>query len=117
MQTRNLKHNKNGGVDMEINHAVYGWIPYAASATDTEQGGRDLYAGAIAGGLGTVAAYLPTAAEIKAATNEPILAQIADVEARQGRALREAALGQTGAAARLAVLDAQVVVLRAQLVP
>lgn len=60
---------------------------------------------------------VPTAAEIKAATNAPILAQIATIEARQGRALREVALGQAGAVARMQTLDTQIVALRAQLVP
>jgi len=58
MQTRNLKYTANNDVNMEIDHPVYGWIPFTASPNDTEQLGKDLYAEAIAGTLGTIAAYV-----------------------------------------------------------
>lgn len=58
----------------------------------------------------------PTPEEIKAAANAPILAQIATIEARQGRSLREAVLNKPVSAARLVALDAQIEALRAQLV-
>ena len=66
MQTRNLKYSSATTVDMEINHPNFGWIPFTASPNDSEQLGRDLYAQAIAGTLGTIAAYvapLPTIAD------------------------------------------------------
>ena len=44
---------------MEIEHPTYGWIPFTASPNDTEQLGKDLYAQAIAGTLGTIAAADP----------------------------------------------------------
>lgn len=61
MQVRNLKYNYNGLVDMEIEHPVYGWIPFTASPDDTEEHGRELYAQAIAGTLGQIAAYVAPA--------------------------------------------------------
>ena len=60
-------------VDMEINHPVYGWIPFTASPTDSEVLGRELHAASIAGALGTIAvaptlppppAYTPTELEV-----------------------------------------------------
>ncbi len=58
MDARNLAYNAHGTVDMEIDHPIYGWIPFTASPDDSEQLGRDLYAEAIAGTLGTIAAYV-----------------------------------------------------------
>lgn len=56
--------------------------------------------------------YVPTAAEL----NAPILAEIAAVESKQNRVVREALLNQAGAADRLTAIDAQIAALRAQLV-
>lgn len=71
MQTRNLKYNSFGTVDMEIEHPKYGWIPFTASPDDSEPLGRELHAAAVAGELGTIAAAdlpLPlTAADFTAA--------------------------------------------------
>lgn len=44
MKTRYEKFNELGGIDCEIEHPVYGWIPFAASANDPEEHGRDWYA-------------------------------------------------------------------------
>lgn len=43
-------------IDMEIEHPVYGWIPFTARPDDVEQLGRDLYTAAIAT---EVSAYTP----------------------------------------------------------
>ena len=59
MQTRNPKHNADATIDMEIEHPVYGWIPFTASPDDVEALGRALHASAIAGEFGPVAAYVP----------------------------------------------------------
>ena len=59
MQTRNLKHNADSTIDMEIEHPVYGWVPFTASHNDCEEHGKALYAAAIAGELGPVAPYIP----------------------------------------------------------
>lgn len=55
---------------------------------------------------------LPSPADVRSAA----LAQIATIESKQGRALREASIGTVGAVDRLKVLDAQIVALRAKLV-
>ena len=52
---------------MEIEHPVYGWIPFTASPNDSEQHGRDLYTQAMTGTLGGIAAYVapvPTATQL-----------------------------------------------------
>lgn len=75
MQTRNLKYNSSGTVDMEIEHPAYGWIPFTASPDDTELYGRELHTAAIAGELGIIAAYVapvPTSTELKLATQSQI---------------------------------------------
>jgi len=56
--TRNLIRNANGTVNMEIDHSVYGWIPFTADPNDSEQHGKDLYAAAVAGALGAIAPYI-----------------------------------------------------------
>lgn len=43
-------------IDMEIEHPVFGWIPYTARADAAEQINRDMYAAAL---LGEVSAYTP----------------------------------------------------------
>lgn len=65
MQVRNLKHNANGTIDMEIQHPRYGWIPFTATPDDPEKHGRDLYQEAIDGKLGEIADYVqPTSEEV-----------------------------------------------------
>ena len=61
--TKNLIYNAHGTVDMEIDHPQYGWIPFTANPNDSEQLGRDLYAAAIAGTLGTIAPYVQSLAD------------------------------------------------------
>lgn len=48
MDFRDPVFNKNGTIDCEINHPVYGWIPFTASPDDVEQHGRDIYAMSLA---------------------------------------------------------------------
>lgn len=43
MEYRNAIHNHFGGVDMEINHPQYGWIPFTASPEDIEPLSKELY--------------------------------------------------------------------------
>ena len=61
----------------------------------------------------------PTAEQLKANQTADILAQIAQIEVAQVRPTRELLLDQSNAYAKnkLATLDAQIVALRAQLVP
>ena len=35
MDYRNANYNERGGIDCEINHPAYGWIPFTASPKDT----------------------------------------------------------------------------------
>jgi hypothetical protein len=49
-------YNVIGTIDCEIEHPVYGWIPFTASPDDTEQNGKDIYAAIIA--AGNIAAYV-----------------------------------------------------------
>lgn len=58
MQARNPTHTASTAIDVEIEHLVYGWIPFTASPDDVEQLGRDLYQQAAAGDFGTVAPYI-----------------------------------------------------------
>jgi len=70
MNARNPKQNAVGTIDLEIEHSVYGWIPFTASPDDEK--GSDLYAQAVAGEFGPVAGYVepvvfpPTQAQIDA---------------------------------------------------
>ena len=57
--TRNIIYNGAGTIDMEIDHSVYGWIPFTANPNDSEELGCALYAAAIAGELGAIAPYVP----------------------------------------------------------
>lgn len=56
IEFRNPVSTADGNIDMEINHPEFGWIPFTASPNDTEQLGRDLYAAA---SLGVVGTYTP----------------------------------------------------------
>lgn len=58
---------------------------------------------------------LNAAAEAREGARRSALAQIAMLEASQHRAIREAALGKTGAGARLQAIDDQIAKLRQQL--
>lgn len=46
MNYRNAQYNATGGIDMEVQHAVFGWLPFTARSDDTEQHSRDLFAAA-----------------------------------------------------------------------
>ena len=73
METKNLKYNKHGTIDMEFNHPKLGWIPFTASEEIGEYG-HLLYAAAIAGEFGKIDPYiappLPTADEVLASKRE-----------------------------------------------
>ena len=58
MQARNPTQTAGAAIDLEIDHPVYGWIPFTASPDDVEQLGRDLYQQAAAGNFGAVAPYI-----------------------------------------------------------
>lgn len=93
MNTRNPKSNAGNAIDMEIEHPVYGWIPFTASPDDVEELGRALHAAAIAGELGPVAAYVPppapTQAELDAAAQAAIDAELREIDLASIRSMRE----------------------------
>ena len=57
-QAKNPRYNSSGTIDLEYNHPVYGWIPFTASPTDSEELGRNLHASALAGDFGEIAPYV-----------------------------------------------------------
>jgi len=42
-EIRNVKRNKRGTIDCEINHPRFGWIPFTASPDDCEAHGRAIH--------------------------------------------------------------------------
>lgn len=46
-------------IDCEIEHSVYGWIPFTASKDDSEQHGRELFERLVKDEFGPVAPYVP----------------------------------------------------------
>ena len=60
MKVRNPKYVRpdNKAIDLEIEHATFGWIPTTAAPDDVEPLGRALYAAAVAGNYGPVAPYV-----------------------------------------------------------
>lgn len=64
MQIRNPVFNAQGTIDCEIEHPVYGWIPFTASPNDSEAHGREIYADAQAGKFGPIGAYIPNSPEV-----------------------------------------------------
>lgn len=47
MEIKNPVFNRFGGVDCEINHPDYGWIPFTARDDDPEEFGRMVYAASL----------------------------------------------------------------------
>ena len=43
MEFRNAQHNAFGTIDCEINHPVYGWIPFTADPNDIEPLGNEVF--------------------------------------------------------------------------
>jgi hypothetical protein len=80
MDIRNARHIGNGGIDCEVDHPVYGWIPFTARQDDPEELGRLVYAAA----LDTAADY------VAPPTPDP-----AEALATQARAQRNALLAES----------------------
>ena len=114
MNIRNAVRRSADVIDCEIEHPVYGWIPFTAIATDVEQSGRDIFAAIEAGDAGTIADYVPppaSANDVNAERARRILAGRAfdipgyglvsvegrDEDVRNLGALGTAALAQIGA--------------------
>jgi hypothetical protein len=77
MQARNPQYTADGRIDCEIEHPVYGWIPFTASADDSEKHGREIFAALVE--AGDVKKYVapkgPTKAERLASERQQIAAQ------------------------------------------
>lgn len=43
MDIKNAKYNYRGTIDCEIEHPVYGWIPFTADPDDVEELGKEIY--------------------------------------------------------------------------
>jgi len=50
MNVKSARYNGNGTIDCEIEHPVYGWIPFTASPDDQEELGRRLFSEIIGSG-------------------------------------------------------------------
>ena len=115
MNYRNAKYvNDIGWIDCEIEHPVYGWIPYTLDPADTDMTVNNDELLAAMASAGDVAAYVPpTQAELDAQAAANIRAQrdslLLTVDAIAGNALRWAALDADTQAAwaayRQALLD------------
>ena len=116
MNYRNAKYiNNNGWIDCEIEHPIYGWIPYTLDPNDTDMtvNNDDLLAAMSANG--DVAAYVPpTQEELDAQAAYAVRAErdmklAFEVDVISGNALRWAALDaeqqQAWADYRQALLD------------
>lgn len=66
-------------IDCELNHPVFGWIPFTANPQDVEEQGRELFAMLAAGEGGPVADYVPPPEPVK-----PVQAQ--EAQAIEGEA-------------------------------
>jgi hypothetical protein len=48
MNIRNPRFNQYGTIDCEVEHPVFGWMPFTASPNDPEEHGRAIYEAALA---------------------------------------------------------------------
>lgn len=62
LEFRNAKWNdaEHTTFDVEMNHPVYGWLPFTATPNDPEEFGRNVFASGLNGDL-PVSEYVPTA--------------------------------------------------------
>lgn len=93
MKTRNPIYNALGGVDLEIEHAEFGWMHFTASPDDPEQVGRDLHAQELASG--GVAAYVAPPPP-PAPTDSPVVAAIKELADGLPAEKRDAVLAKLG---------------------
>lgn len=67
MNTRNEKYNEYGTIDCELEHPIYGWIPFTASPDDEDENGRAVHAEImVKGGILPYTPKVPTPEEIQA---------------------------------------------------
>lgn len=121
MRAKNPKFANAAGtlVNLILEHPVHGAIPFTASPDDGEAHGRELFARAIAGEFGQIAAYDgPSAAQLSAAARRAeIVARLAAIDGGSIRALRAKAAGKGKPAddTKLTALDAEADALRVEL--
>lgn len=61
IEARNPKRCQDGeGIDLEINHKKWGWVPFTAIKEDPEKTGQELWKRAQAGEFGRVAPLVET---------------------------------------------------------
>ena len=84
MEIRNPSFTQSGLIDCEINHPTFGWIPFTAAATDSEELGRQIHADILSGKAGEIAPYVAPPPQ-----PTPVPAEVSRFQAR-------AALLQTG---------------------
>ena len=63
MEIRNAKDNGNNTFDCEINHPVFGWIPFTATSYDVEELGVSIYNAILSGVAGEIAPHTPPTTE------------------------------------------------------
>lgn len=113
-EIRNVKASENGAYDCEWNHSRFGWIPFLASADDSEEHGRKIHAEIKAGLHGKIAPYVapavdtlkPSAISRIDSDADSIYAsavgnRAAEYDAAEREALAYAATGYTGQAGTL----------------
>lgn len=54
----------NATIDCEMDHPVYGWIPFTADPNDVEPIGKEIYDACVAGVAGPVAPYVAPIASV-----------------------------------------------------
>ena len=57
LNARNPMFNRNGTIDLELDHPKFGWIPFTAAPDDEQEHGRLLYHMALAGEFGPVVPF------------------------------------------------------------
>jgi len=82
IRVRNIVARKDGMTDCEVEHPVYGWVPFTASPHDVESHGREIFA-AIDAAKGA------DMVEVEAEFAKPVSAQLAELRTELA-ALKEA---------------------------
>lgn len=59
MKIQNPRYNEHGTIDVDLEHPVYGWIPFTATPDDVEPHGREIYRRAAAGECGPILPHQP----------------------------------------------------------
>ena len=114
----NIRYNKFDTIDCDYDHPVYGIIPTTLDPSDPET--ADKFADILAGNHGVIASYVApvkTAEQLAAENNAPLLAEIAALEQKCIRSVRELALDPSDVDARqyLRQSDDAIAALRGQL--